>query len=227
VHRPPPVELVEDQADDPLGLLIRVERDFPGRRLDVPGRDAGDQLPAAGLVQLPMIHPLFEDMQFCLAHHAGQPEHQAVRILGRVVHPVGVGQQDTEPATELQQVVPVLAGAGQPAHLQPEDQTDAVQGDLGEQPLESRPAFDRLPTLAEVVVDDLDLRSRPAQCDGAVGQGVLAGGGLLVVEDLLGSGLPDVDDGGPVEVPGPEPRGRRVKPCGGHDAPPAARPLRR
>ena len=208
VHRPLPVELVEDQADDPLGLLVRVERDLPGRRLDVPGRDADDQLPAAGLVQLPLIHPLLEDMQLCLAHHAGQPEHQAVRVLGRVVHPVGVGQQDAEPGTELQQVVPVLARAGQPAHLQPEDQPDAVQGDLGEQPLEPRPAFDRLPALAQVVVDHLDLRPRPAQGDGAVGQGVLAGGGLLMVEDLLRGGLPDVDDGGPVEVPGPELRGR-------------------
>ena len=28
VHRPPPVELVEDQADDVLGLLVRVERDL-------------------------------------------------------------------------------------------------------------------------------------------------------------------------------------------------------
>jgi len=157
VHRPPPVELVEDQADDPLGLFIRVERDFPGRRLDEPGRNAGDQLPATGLVQLPLIHPLLEDMQLCLAHHAGQPEHQAVCILGRVVHPVGVGQQDAEPATELQQMVPVLTRAGQPAHLQPEDQPDAVQGDLGEQPLKSRPAFDRLTTLAQVIVDHLDL----------------------------------------------------------------------
>jgi len=166
-------------------------------------------------------------MQLCLAHHAGQPEHQAVRILGRVVHPVGVGQQDTEPATELQQVVPVLARASQPAHLQPEDQPDAVQGNLGQEPLEARSAFDRLTTLAEVVVDHQDLRFGPAQCDGAVGQGVLAGGGFLMVEDLLGSGLADVDDGGPVEVPGPELRGRQVTLCGGHDAPPAAGPLRR
>ena len=111
-----------------------------------------------------------------------RPEEQAVRVLGRVVHPVGVGEQDAEPGAELEQVVPVLAGPGQPAHLQAEDQPDAVQGDLGEQPLEARPAFDRLAALAQVVVDHLDLRPRPAQGDGAVGQGVLAGGGFLVVE---------------------------------------------
>jgi hypothetical protein len=124
----------------------------------------------------------------------------------------GVGQEDAEPGAEFREVVPVLAGAGQPAHLQPEDQPDAVQGDPGEQPLEPRPALDRLATLAEIVVDHLDLRPRPAQGDGAVGQGVLACGGLLMVEDLLRGGLPDVNDGGAVEAPGPELRGRRVKP---------------
>ena len=40
--------------------------------------------------------------------------------------------------------------------------------------------------------------------DGPVGQGVLPGGGLLMVAHLLGRGLADVDEGRPVEVPGPE-----------------------
>ena len=138
VHRPLPVELVEDQPDDVLGLLVGVERDLPGRLLDVPGRDADDQLPAAGLVQLALVHPLLEDVQLRLVHHPGQPQQEAIRVLGRVVHPVGVGEQDAEAGAQLEEVVPVLARAGQPAHLQPEDQPDPVQGDLGEQPLEAR-----------------------------------------------------------------------------------------
>ena len=40
--------------------------------------------------------------------------------------------------------------------------------------------------------------------DGAIGQGILAGGGLLMVVDLLWRGLTDVDEGRAVEVPGPE-----------------------
>ena len=67
----------------------------------------------------------------------------------------------------------------------------------------------------------------PAEGDGAIGQGVLAGGGFLVVEDLLRGRLPDVDDRGPVEVPRLELRGGgRVTRGGGHDAPPAAGPPR-
>ena len=82
VDRPLAIELIEDQADDLLDLLVRIQADLPGRRLDVPDRDGDHQLPATGLVQLPLVHPLFENMQFCFIHHAGQAEQQAVRIFG-------------------------------------------------------------------------------------------------------------------------------------------------
>src|SRR3954451_15557620 len=115
--------------------------------------------------------------------------------------PVGVGQQDPVAATQLQELVPVLATAGQPAHLQPEDQPDPVEGDLGQEPLEPEPALDRLAAPAQVVVDRDDAIPGPAECDGPVGEGVLAGGRLLVVGDLLRGGLADVDDGHAVELP--------------------------
>ena len=163
-----------------------------------------EQLAAAGLVELALVHPLLEDVKLRLAHHAVQAEQEPVVVVGRVVEPVGVGQQHAEAGAQLQQLVPVLARAGQPAHLQAEDQPDVVEGDLGQQPLEPGPALDRLAALAQVVVDDGDAVAGPAEGDGAVGQGVLAGGRLLVVDDLLGRGLADVDDGRAVEVPGPE-----------------------
>src|SRR5207249_432631 len=84
------------------------------------------------------------------------------------------------------------------------DQPDAVEGDLGQQPLEPGPALDRLAAPAQVGVDGDDAIPGPPECDRAVGQGVLAGGRLLVVEDLLRGRLADVDDGDAVEVPGPE-----------------------
>jgi len=49
-----------------------------------------------------------------------------------------------------------------------------VQRDLGQEPLEPRPALDRLPALAEVFVDDQDPVAGPAQLDGPVDEGVLA-----------------------------------------------------
>jgi hypothetical protein len=112
MHRPPPIEQLEDQAEDALGLLAGVERDLAGRRLDVTGGDGDDQLPAAGLVELALVHPLLEDGEFRLVHHPGQPEQEAIEVLGRVVYPVGVGQQDAEPGIELDEVMPILARAG-------------------------------------------------------------------------------------------------------------------
>ena len=100
--------------------------------------------------------------------------------------------------------MPVAVGAGQPAHLQAEDQADVVEGDLGQEPLEAGPALDRLAAPAQVVVDGGDAIGRPAEGDGPAGQGILAGGGLLVIDHLLGRGLADVDEGRAVEVPGPE-----------------------
>ena len=66
--------------------------------------------------------------------------------------------------------MPVAIGAGQSAHLQAEDQPDVVEGDLGQQPLETGPALDRLAALAQVVVDGGDAIGRPAEGDGAVGR---------------------------------------------------------
>ena len=47
-----------------------------------------------------------------------------------------------------------------------------------------------------VAVDDDDLLGRPAEGDGPLAQGVLAGGGLGVVEHLAQGGLAHVEIGG-------------------------------
>ena len=125
-------------------------------------------------------------------------------VVGGVVEAVGVGQERAKSRAQLESLVPILAGAGRPAHLQAEDQADAVQREIGQEPLEPRTALGRLAALAEVVVDDHDLVATPAEFDGAIGEGLLAGGGFAMIEDLLGRGLSDVDDGGPGGVPGSE-----------------------
>jgi hypothetical protein len=76
-----------------------------------------------------------------------------------------------------------------------------VEGYFGQQTLETESSFGRLATLPQVVVDDEDLVPWPTEVDSAVGESILAGGGLLVFEDLLGRRLADIDHGGTVEVP--------------------------
>ena len=143
-------------------------------------------------------------MQLRLAHRALEPQQQPVVVIGRVVEPVLVGQQGPEDGAQLQELVPVLVGARQAAHLQAEDDADVVQADLGEQVLEAEPALGRLPAPPLVFVHDLDAALGPAQGGRPVDQAVLPARRLAVVEHLLGRRLPDVDDRLPLQVPGPD-----------------------
>ena len=123
-------------------------------------------------------------------------------MIGRVVEAVRVGEQSSEDRTQFDELMPVLARAGEPAHLEAEDQPDVIEADLGEQPLEAEPSLGRGPTFPLIVVDDEDAVRRPAEFHGPLDEGVLAVGGLAVLGDLLGGGLADVDDGQAVQVPG-------------------------
>jgi hypothetical protein len=199
-----PVELIEDQPHRRLDLLVGVDGPLARSEPDVADRGHAQEVAAAGLVELALIHAFLDNMKSCFAHHAVQAEQEPVVVVGRVVDRVGVGQEHAEPGTELEQLVPVPVRPGQTAHLQAEDPPDVVECDLGQEPLEPGPSLDRLAALAQVVVDRRHPVPRPSEGDGAVGQGVLAGGGLVVFDHLLGRGLADVDEGRAVEVPGPE-----------------------
>ena len=94
-------------------------------------------------------------------------------MVGRVVEPVLVGQQHAEHRTQLDELMPVPARAGQPAHLQAEDQPDVVEADLGQQSLEARPPLGRWPLLPWSSSMTSHAVRRPAQLDGAIGEVVL------------------------------------------------------
>src|SRR4030095_7269416 len=59
-----------------------------------------------------------------------QSQQQPVVVIGRVLEPVLVGQQGPEEGAQLQELMPVLVGAGQAAHLQAEDNADVVEANL-------------------------------------------------------------------------------------------------
>jgi hypothetical protein len=179
-----------------------VDGPLPRRQPDVADGRAADQFAAPGLVQLALVHPLLEDVQFGLAHGALQPEQESVVVVARVVEPVGVRQQDPEAGARLEELVPVLAGAGETADLQAEDQADLVQGDFGQKPLEARSPLGRLAAAPQVVVDDLDAVASPAEVDRPASERVLAGRRFLVFGNLLERRLTHVDDGSAAEVPG-------------------------
>src|SRR5262249_25160797 len=148
-------------------------------------RHGDDQLPAACLVQLALVHPSLQDVQLGLAHGPLQTQQESVIVVGRVVQAVGIGQQGPKAGAQLQEVVPVLATACQAAHLQTQDEADVVEGDLGQSTLEAEPPFGIGATQTLVFVDDEYPVSWPAQEHGAIDQAVLSVRGLLVFNDLL------------------------------------------
>jgi hypothetical protein len=132
VDCPLPIELVEDQPHDARDLFVRIEGHLTRRVLEVADRDGHDQLAATRLVELALIHAPLEDVKLRLVPPAVQAQDQAVRMLRRVVHAVGVGQQHAEAGAPLPEGVPVLARASAATPLRAEDQPDAVPGDFRE-----------------------------------------------------------------------------------------------
>ena len=198
------VEFVEDQADDLLDLLVGVEGELAGGELDVADRRADEQLAAHRLVPPPLIEAALEEVGLRLRQGPLHPQEQPIIIFSRVVEAVLVGQQGLEQGAHLQQVVPVLAGAGQAAHLPAEDQADVIHRHIGQEALEAGSPLGRLGAVAEVLIDDDDAVARPSPGDGVAGQVVLQGGGLAVAGDLVEGGLAHVDDGQSLDVAGPD-----------------------
>ena len=95
-------------------------------------------------------------------------------------------------STELDQRMPVAAVAGEPRRLDREHGADAAVADRRQQPLEAG-TRDAAARAAEIVVDDLD--RAPAELPGAIGEPVLPTPALVIVRELIGRRLPDVDEG--------------------------------
>jgi hypothetical protein len=75
-----------------------------------------------------------------------------------------------------------------------------LHGNFGQETLKSASLIGRATALALIVVDDYDAIPRPPQSDRVLGQSILAFPRFPIVEDLLGVGLPNVNDDDAVEV---------------------------
>jgi hypothetical protein len=195
-------ELLEHQSDGGSGLLVWVKGDPSVRRPNISDRNEPEGLSAAGLVPLPLEQSGPQHMKFGLRHHPAEAEQHSVVCVGRIVHAVGVSQQHLEDTAQIEQMVPVLARSGEPAHFPAEHDSDVPERDLGEQSLEAESALDRLTAHPLVVVDYYDTGLGPPVLDSPAAELVLEVGRLAVADNLLGRRLADVDDGETVEMTG-------------------------
>ena len=127
--------------------------------------------------------------------------------MARIIDSVLVYDDGSDQSTELDQRMPVAA-VGEPGGFDREYGSDAPLADRCQQTREARPS-DAAARAAEIIIDDLD--GGPAELLGMIGKPVLAPSALLVVHELIGRRLADVDDG-----PAPEMVSRDL----GHRRPP-------
>ena len=105
-------------------------------------------------------------------------------MVSRVVQPVLIGEESAKQSAQFQQLVPILARACQSAHFQPEDQSDVIEADFGQQPLETEPPLGRSSTASLVFVDDEDAIRWPAEVGGSVREAILSVGRFAMFRDL-------------------------------------------
>ena len=196
------LEQGEEQADRLLHLLVGIEDEPAGRVEDQADGRTHPQFALFGAGQLAAEQAVAEPVQFGLAHGAEDAQQQAVGVLGGVVDAVLVDDQGVGQGTDLQQAIPVAAGAGQARGFQAEDGPGLAQPDLGDQELEAVAVHRGGAGASLVLVDDGDGRLRPAQVLGPLHEVVLPGGAGGVLADLQQGGLADVDEGGAVKMVG-------------------------
>ena len=194
------VVLVEDEADDLAHLLVGVHLDAIRGELDVAHGHAVKELAALGLVQPASFQSIPHSNKLKFADCPLQAEQKPVVGILRVVDAVLVREDRPEDGTHLQEIVPILVVAGDPAHLDAEDQADMLHGNLGQEALKSAPTVGGPAAQTLVVVDDQDAIPGPSQGDRMVGEGILPFPRLAMIEDLLWVGLAHVNDGEPIEM---------------------------
>jgi hypothetical protein len=91
----------------------------------------------------------------------------------RVVNAVLVGQDRSEDGTHLQKIVPIPVVAGDPAHLDPQDQPDVLHFNLSQEAVKSASLDSRPTGLSLIVIDDHNAIPRPSQVDRELDEFVL------------------------------------------------------
>lgn len=200
VDGPAAFELLENQRDRRLRLLVGIADHLARRPPDIAHRHRHAQFAARRLGPLARHHPLLEHVQFRLRQGPLQPQQQPIVVVGRIVNPVQIADQGAKQPANLQQLVPVATGAGQPRHLHPQHETDMIQSDFRDQALEPRPAGGAGRRFALIVIDHQHPSLGPAQPQRPVHQAVLQPGRFLVPDQLLQRRLPHVHHRQPVAM---------------------------
>src|SRR5262249_37525526 len=152
------------------------EDDPSGGVVDQPGGWPEAELAELSLLLLAPEQPRPDPVQLSLAHRALDSEEQTVVVLSGIVNAVLVDDEGIRQAADLDEAMPVAAGACQARCLETEDGAGMTETDLGHQVLEAIAVEGGGSGVSLVLVDNLDVLLGPSQALGASRQIVLAGG---------------------------------------------------
>lgn len=110
--------------------------------------------------------------------------------MSRVIDSFIIDEDGPNQSTKLYQRVPVAPIASQPGRLDCEHGTDAAFADRCQQALEARPV-DAARRSTQNIVDDLN--TSPTELPGAIGETVVPALALVIVHQLIGCRLTDID----------------------------------
>ena len=120
------------------------------------------------------MHSSLQKVKLRFAHHPAQSQQQPIIVVPRVIQPILIGQQRPEDRADLNELMPVLIGPRDPAHLGSQNDPHVVQADFRQQPLETEPTFGRGAATSLIFIDDFDMITGPAELHGLMHQCILS-----------------------------------------------------
>ena len=193
-------KLVEEQLESLLDLLIGIPDELTDGVIDQTGRWAEMELTFLRFFQLAAQEAAPEPMEFCLAHGAFETQEETVIVLAGIVDAFFIDDEGGRERTNLDEAIPITAGAGEARSFQAEDGAGMSEAHFGDEELEAIAPYRRNTGMALILVDDGDMLAGPSQVEGALHQVILARGAASVVAHLHEGGLADIDEGVPIEM---------------------------
>src|ERR1700680_2321884 len=184
-------DLVEDENDGFLDTAIGILLE-PVADLHEADRSSDDEFAAPGLLIAGRQGTLTQKIELILVEAALQSQQQPIVALTRRIDRLLIDQHGIDDAAHLDQLLPVTAVAGEARDFPRRDRADLAQADLGHHSIKAGARDAACRRAPEIVIDRFD--ARPAQRRQTIAHRILQGAALAIVENLMGGGLPYIQD---------------------------------
>jgi hypothetical protein len=146
------------------------------------------------------LHSLDDPVDLKLIEGSLDAQHQTVVRIGGMVHTMLVCQQDIVVTAEADDLDPILVVADQARQFACCNEPCLVAGDGFQEFLELVPSVQRRSRASGVPIEHDDSAGGPAEGSDMLDHVLLSSVAFLVLADLVGTALPNIDEGGTQEL---------------------------